>query len=212
MLSDVGQAYLDAALVAVDLLAVPQVASCWDQPSALADLGVAGLAGHLARQVTQVYKITAEPPATGPPIPLLEHFARSDWNPGVPADAAHAQIRQRAEQSAAAGAPSLLKQSRRALQALQADLPKQADDRVVELQGLWCLTLDDFLTTRLLELVVHADDLAVSVAVPTPPPPENAAVIVVDLLSRLAARRHGALPVIRSLARTERAPASVRAI
>lgn len=62
-----------------------------------------------------------------------------------------------------------------------------------------------------MELVVHADDLAVSVAVPTPPLPATTTEPVVDLLSRLAVRRHGSTALIRALARTERAPDTIAA-
>jgi len=208
----VRRAYLDAAQVAVDLLAAPAVAARWTEPSALWDMRVAGLAGHLARQVTQVQKISGEPAPAGTPIGVLEHFARSTWNSTRPADAVHAEIRERAEQSASVGLPVLLEETRAALDSLRADLPTEPEDRVVELRGLWCLTLDDLLTTRLLELVVHTDDLAVSVAVSTPEIPVAAADIVVDLLARLAARRRGAIPVIRALSRAERAPAAISAI
>jgi hypothetical protein len=34
--------------------------------------------------------------------------------------------------------------------------------------GRWFLRFDDFLLTFLVELVVHTDDLAVSVGIPTP--------------------------------------------
>jgi hypothetical protein len=35
--------------------------------------------------------------------------------------------------------------------------------------GDWGLTVDDSLLTRVMELIVHTDDLAVSLGVPTPP-------------------------------------------
>lgn len=65
--------------------------------------------------------------------------------------------------------------------------------------------------SRMLELTVHSDDLVVSVGVGTPRFPENVVETVVDLLSRLAVRRHGATNVIRALSRAERAPASITA-
>ncbi|MFB9838255.1 hypothetical protein [Actinoallomurus acaciae] len=74
------------------------------------------------------------------------------------------------------------------------------------------LTLDDFVTSRLLEVVVHSDDLACSVGVATPELPAEAVETVVDLLSRIAIRRHGAVSVLRGLSRAERAPASISAL
>jgi hypothetical protein len=76
----------------------------------------------------------------------------------------------------------------------------------------WALTLDDFLTTRTMELAVHMDDLAVSVGLAAPGLPDDAFDPVLMLLSRLAARRHGQAALLRALARAERAPAAINAI
>ncbi|MDN3356861.1 hypothetical protein [Actinomadura sp. DC4] len=58
---------------------------------------------------------------------------------------------------------------------------------------------------------MHSDDLAHSVGVLTPELPAEAVETVVDLLSRVALRRHGATNVLRALSRAERAPASISA-
>jgi hypothetical protein len=73
------------------------------------------------------------------------------------------------------------------------------------------LLLDDLLVTRMMELAVHSDDLAVSVGIATPALPERAVDTVIELLSRLAVRRHGPTAVLRALSRAERAPATVAA-
>src|SRR5947207_1109543 len=49
--------------------------------------------------------------------------------------------------------------------------------------GPWSLTLDDMLIARTMELVVHSDDLAVSVGIATPEFPSSAFNTVIDLLS-----------------------------
>jgi hypothetical protein len=90
-------------------------------------------------------------------------------------------------------------------------MPGAPADRVVDL-GDWALTLDDFLLTRVLEVVVHADDLAVSLGVATPALPVAATDAAVELLARLAVWRHGPVAVVRALARRERAPDSVAAL
>ena len=76
----VRQAYLDGAGVAIALLADPAVAARWEQPSALEKFTVAGLAGHLARQITTVPDelghAVDEPRQT---VTLLDHFGRSHW-------------------------------------------------------------------------------------------------------------------------------------
>ncbi|MGH3740877.1 MAG: maleylpyruvate isomerase N-terminal domain-containing protein, partial [Micromonosporaceae bacterium] len=166
----------------VDLLRHPAVAAAWDRPSALPDFRVSGLAGHLARGLTQVDKIASEPPSVQQPIPLLDHFARSDWASADRDDAVHVAIRERGETTASGGASPLADAAAAALRRLQAALPAEPADRVIELRGLWALRLDDFLMTRLLELVVHIDDLAVSAGIPTPAVPEDANAAVIELL------------------------------
>lgn len=73
------------------------------------------------------------------------------------------------------------------------------------------LRLDDLLTNRMMELIVHLDDLAVSVGVPTPGLPVAATDAVIGVLAQLAARRHGPAAVYRALTRAERAPATTAA-
>ena len=76
----------------------------------------------------------------------------------------------------------------------------------------WALTADDFLTTRMMEIAVHNDDLAVSVGLETPQLPVRVMHPVYDLLFVLALRRHGQTAVLRALSRAERAPASISAL
>jgi hypothetical protein len=63
----------------------------------------------------------------------------------------------------------------------------------------------------MLEIVIHIDDLAVSVQVKPPPLPDEATATVLALLTSLAARRHGTAAVLRALSRQERAPATIAA-
>ena len=65
------------------------------------------------------------------------------------------------------------------------------DAVLVPWQG-WALTAHDFLVTRLMEIVVHSDDLAASVDVPTPEFPDGAVRAVLGLLT--GRRRPAARP------------------
>nr|WP_307825720.1 hypothetical protein [Streptomyces sp. MBT33] len=93
-------------------------------------------------------------------------------------------------------------------------LPDMPAERPVHMAtwGEWSLELDDLLLTRTMELVVHSDDLACSVGLPSPGFPESVTAPVIDLLTRLAVRRHGPADVVRALSRAERAPASIAGI
>ncbi len=100
-----------------------------------------------------------------------------------------------------------------ALAGQRSRLPERPAGDVVYLpQTGRALTLGDFLTTRTMELAVHADDLAVSVGLAAAELPDVAFDPLLILLARLAARRHGQTALLRALARGERAPAAISAI
>lgn len=211
-MTTVRQAYLDAAATALALLRDPAVARNWDEPSALEEFMVSGLAGHLAGQVLAVPGVLATPVPDEPPAALLDHYTRSTWiDTGVDAET-NVKIRAGGDANAADGPDALVERTTATLAALRTALAAEPAGRVVHLAGRWSLTLDDYLTTRLLELAVHDDDLAVSVDVPTPELPDAALDPVFALLTRLSARKHGAPAVLRALARAERAPSSITAI
>lgn len=204
--------FLAAARSAVELLAHPAVTRRWDAPSALAEFRVGGLAGHLASQVLAVPGVLAEPVPAGEPVGLLDHYALGTWIGASVDDEVNVGIRHAGERYAADGPDELVAAFRSGIDELAAALPAEPDGRVVHLaRGPWSLTLDDYLTTRVMELAVHSDDLAVSVDVATPELPAEALDPVLGLLARLAVRRHGQPAVLRALSRAERAPANVTA-
>ncbi len=90
-------------------------------------------------------------------------------------------------------------------------LPAEPTDRVVSFAAK-PLLLNDFLLTRMMEIVVHSDDLALSADITTPPFPPHVFEPVLDLLSRLAVVRHGQPAVLRALSRAERAPTTIAGI
>ena len=207
------QAYLGAAAVATTLLADPAVARSWDAPSALPRFRVSGLAGHLVGQLTQVLPVLAAAPPDQRPISLLDHYGRSTWTDGDIDSDLNTAIRDGGEKLAAAGAAGLTAEASAALAELRQRLPAEPAGRVIQFPfGPWALSLDDFLATRVLELAVHCDDLAVSVGVTTPELPPESLETVLVLLCRWAVARHGGTAVLRALSRAERAPARIAAL
>jgi hypothetical protein len=205
-------AYQRAASSAATLLGDPAVAACWEQPSALAEFRVSGLAGHLAWQVLSVPHVLALPVPAGEPLALLEHYARAGWVAARLDSDVHVGIRHGGEDIAAVGAAALAAQVGAAVDELSETLAAEPADRLVDLPwSPWSLSLEDFLLTRMMELAVHSDDLAVSVGVPTPALPATVLTPVLSLLSQLAVRRHGSTAVLRALSRAERAPATIAA-
>jgi uncharacterized protein (TIGR03083 family) len=204
--------FLTAARSAATLLRDPAVTAAWNTPSALPEFSVAGLAGHLAYQIFAVQTVLSGPVPTEPTISLLEHYNRAKWI-GADLDAdINVGIRAGGDREAAEGPASLIARVDAAVAELTESLAV-AENRPVRiyLWGPWSLLLNDFLSTRMMELVVHSDDLAVSIGLETPELPSSVIDTVVDLLSRLAVRRHGATAVLRALTRSERAPDRINA-
>lgn len=205
--------FLSTARSAAGLLRDPAVAAAWSGPSALPEFTVGGLAGHLAYQILAVPPALAESVPREETISLLDHYGRVAWIGAGVDEEINIRIRRGGERVAAEGPEALAAKVDTAIAELAGGLETAADRPVrIPLWGPWSLRLDDLLITRMMELAVHADDLAVSVGIATPELPQSAVDTVVDLLSRLAVRRHGATAVLRALSRAERAPATIAAI
>ena len=204
--------FLSTARSAAHLLREPAVAAAWSSPSALPKFSVGGLAGHLAYQILAVPQALTGPAPQEQTVSLLEHYDRVQWISAGIDDDINVRIRHSGEQAAAEGPAALTTRVDAAVKQLTDHLASVANRPMrIPLWGPWSLLLDDMLTTRMMELAVHSDDLAVSVGIATPALPERAVDTVVELLSRLAVRRHGPTAVLRALSRAERAPATVAA-
>lgn len=207
-------AYLRAADVAVALIGDDAVAARWTAPSALAGFTVGGLAAHLGAQVRNVgAALAADLPAHAEVRTLPQHYGAVAWL-GRPVDApANQAIVDSGEEAAAGGPAAVLERVTTVLADLRDRLPGEPGDRPVLLPWTgWALRLDDLLVTRMMEIAVHDDDLAVSVDRPTPVLPDEVFAPVAALLTDLAARRHGQAAVLRALSRRERAPETIAAI
>ena len=205
-------AFVSACQSAFELASDPAVASAWDTESACAGMTVGGLTHHLLGQIRHVAALMQVPPTSTPPIPLLDHYARADWVSSSADAEANASIRDDGNAAAAAGPATVLADIPSLIELLPelVTVPRSPDTIHIPWQG-WDLTTDDFFATRSMELVVHSDDLAASVGLPTPVFPESIAVQVAALLAGVAMRRHGQAAVVRALSRPQRAPDTVSA-
>ncbi|GIG61968.1 hypothetical protein Lfu02_63400 [Longispora fulva] len=211
-MTQIRQAYLQAADIVAHLLTEPAVAAAWDKPSALAEFTVGSLSGHLAAQIFFVPVLLAAPQPTEEVVDLREFYARAPWIDAPPEDPFNAAILRGGAADAAAGPVALAARAADAVRVLRTTLPGE-QDRPVR-RDAWvgyALSLDDFLLTRLMELVVHSDDLTASVGLPLPEFPPAVAEPVLRLLTGMAVLRHGLSPVIRALSRAERAPETITA-
>jgi hypothetical protein len=175
-------------------------------------MSVGGLACHLASQLSNTVLLVGAGASEQAPIPLLEHYERAAWVHRPLDDDVNVAIRESSEAEASAGPEALGalldEQLDRLPEVLAAADPQSAV--LIPWQG-WSLTVSDWIVTREMEIVVHSDDLAASVALPTPEFPESVVTPVLALLTGVAVRRHGQVALVRALSRPQRAPASVSA-
>lgn len=210
-----GQDLRDAFLAATDhvvaIVSRDDVAASWDQPSALPEWSVGGLVAHLASQpATAVRLLRAEPAPDA--IPLSEHYARSAWVSASLDDEVNVSIRAGGDEQAALGRDEVLAGVLAAREVLPGLLASQPADRAVLIPWAgWALQRDDFLTGRMMEVVVHGEDVAASVGFQSPPLPDSVLEPVLRLLTGLAVRRHGQGAVVSALTRSERSGRSISA-
>lgn len=195
----------------VDLVASPEVASAWDRESALPGMTVGGLTRHLVSQPECAVEFLAfAPPEHAQTVSLMDYYARVDWL-GAPVDAdENTSIRDDFNELAAPGPGDSLAILHRSRGDLAKAISAAGPATYVPWQDCG-LQLDDFLACRLLEIVVHADDLAASLDLPTPRFEPEVLDPVLGLMAALSQRRHGQDSVVRALARAERAAGSVSA-
>lgn len=202
-MDDAFPAFLDAAATAVRLLERPELAGHWAEASVLPEFSVAGLAGHLFRGMSTVGRYLDEPEPSGAGISAASYFDTVIRSADI-SDPANQAIRARGAEAAAGGPAALASDARATLERLTSRLASEGPGRRVRVAGGLVLTLDEYLRTRVVELVVHADDLAASVGVELVPPQAATTAVAIDVLVGVARIRHRDMAVLRALARRER--------
>ncbi len=200
--------FLVAAGSVVDLLGRVEVVESWSAPSALPQMSVGALAAHLGSQVLTVHAALTK--GTGVtqarPLSLLEHYDRVAWvRDDLDADS-NRTIREGSDRAAQAGHDALVLRVQRAVEDLRLGLRSLELPPAVTMPWWdWSLSFEDYLVTRVMEMVVHSDDLAVSLDLQPPELPEEVLGPVLALLVGISLRRHGQAAVVRGLSRRERA-------
>ena len=200
-------AFLAAARSGAELLARREVAEHWDLPSALPYWSVRGLAGHLFRCAqsidTYLDRSVAEGADLVDAVGYYERALASD-DQNIETAPVHVDVRTRGEELAAGGHAALAEKMSRTIERLRERLAEEEPGRPVRVFNDIVLPLDEYLRTRIAELVVHTDDLAASCRLPAPEPPSDAANIAIALFVEMARRAHGDVAVLRALTRRER--------
>lgn len=196
----------------VALVAHPEVGARWHEESSCAGMSVGALTWHLVDQPRRIVEVLSAPSTDDAPITLDQHYAEAAWIQQDLDGPANTGVRTANEERAETGdQAAAVAAARTARAALDAALAGAGATVRIPWTGRTIGT-DDFLVSRLMEIVVHSDDLAASLDdVPVPQFPAEALQPVVTLLTDLALRRHGQDALVRTFARPQRAPGAVNA-
>ncbi len=203
-MDDLRSAFVEAAASAVQLLRQPEISMRWNEASILPGFTVSGLAGHLLRGIKSVETYLEGPNPGGEPIGAANYYVAI----GITADISsplNSDVRSRGEKEATLGSEAVADEAQALLQRLRPRLAAEPVDRRLQVLDSLIITLDEYLRTRVVELVIHCEDLAHSVdranvAQVTP----SVATVAIGTLVDLARFRHGDAAVLRALARRER--------
>jgi hypothetical protein len=216
--SDEVAVYLAAVDWLVDLVDRPEVVAAWGQDSAVARYSVGGLAAHAVQGgVVRVTQVLHDPePSDAHTVTVPDFFGPNRVADPDVDDPLFVALRARAEDVAGQGPKALWEAGRSARAELSTLLPVTPANRampVVRIRG-GSVPLRSYLRTRLLEVVVHGDDLVASVrGLGTPDPPAAAVEACLALCVELARARIGDLAALRAFTRSERtAPDALRVL
>ena len=169
----------------------------WEQPG-IGSWTVRSLAGHTARAILTVESYLGQDEPGSLTIPSAEHY----YNEVLEQFTDHASIEARGVEAGLWLGDDPVAQVSEALSRTRALIAAQPSDRLVSIGGMGIL-LDQYLRTRVVELVVHSLDLARAIGVVYVPPADGVATAV-SLLTGTAV--HKGLGTTLLLAITGRQP------
>ena len=207
------ETFLRSIDTAASVIGHARTKAAWDDESALAEYTVGGLAGHLARAAITVDRYLDEPapPAEDSLLDAAEYFIDAMGVDDPITSEVHRQVRHRGEQAGSIGPEALTAEIEATRARLAQRLTSEPDTRCLRVFGGRAMGLNCYLETRIVELVVHTDDLAASVGIDSPDYDAAALRTTRRVLSEIAARRNGDIALIRMHARSERATQDVTA-
>jgi hypothetical protein len=195
--------FLQGAEVVASAVADERVAAAWDRPSFLEDQTVGGLASHVARGgIWVVHEYLDQPHDTTEP----DIGSAVDYYVTVTRlldESAHAAVRARGAALAAEGHAAIATRAADAVEALAGRLAAEPADRLLPVYAGRVMTLDDYLVTRIIEQVVHLDDLARSLGIEGWPVPDELLDVAFACALGIARRRRGDTALLRALYRDD---------
>lgn len=206
MISTTASEFLGCAHVVRSALDTAEIAIRWDDHSSLERMSIGDLTAHLANAVFTVGRYLDNPDAeVTRSIETVGDYISgaltdSDYYDGLDSDLQKA-VRGRANALAEKGPIVLVEEIDAALAELAAQLD-DPPDRITVLGGL-SMPVDAYLESRIIEMVVHLDDLDRSLTVDLPSHSAAATELVVDRLFGMAKRRYHDKALIRAMTRPE---------
>ena len=204
---------VDAYLGAVDwlrgVLGRTEVADAWPKPSVVSDYTIGGVASHAVHSVLWLEQLLRDSePAGLRPVTIAEFFGTNRAEGSRDDDGFSASLRAAAEAFALTG-PSVVitacTVSRDELVGLLASASADRAVPVIRVAG-GQVSLEDYLRTRVLEVIVHADDVACSVpGLIVADPPRAAVDVSLGVCLEMARARVGDVGALRAFTRIERA-------
>jgi hypothetical protein len=209
--------YFDAVGWVIDVVRSDEVKAAWTAPSALTRMSTGAVAAHAVHGVRRLEQTLQESEPTGRrQVEMLEYYGPNRMADSEDDDPLFVTLREGAEKQAARGRDAVLEAGTRSVAALRDLLPRSAADRAVPVLRVpdGQVALSDYLRTRILELMVHGDDIVASVGEwPGPEPPAEALRVCLDVCLELAEARAGGMAALRSFTRGERAtPGTLRVL
>lgn len=192
--------YLEGAEAVFEAVASDVVGRAWDEPSVLERQSVGSVAGHVARGgiwLVGEYLAGGEPAGPVDFESAGQYFAAFAERAGADD---HRAIRDRGAAVAAEGQAAVVSKARGALDALRTDLTALGPDRLVSVMAGLSMRLGDYLGTRIVEQVVHLDDLGRSVGREWAAP-EASVALALEIGVDVGTQRRGSAAMMRALFR-----------
>jgi hypothetical protein len=200
--------YFEALDWFIDLLEHDEVAAAWERPSALSGYTVGGVAAHAVfGSLLRPLQLLKEPEPTGRLVSVATYYTPNRVEDPAAIDPLFEQLRLVSEDMARQGVGQLRTTAVAARSALATVVPATRAERPIALARIpdGASIFSDYLRTRVLELVVHGDDVVSSIeGFVVEDPPRSASEVSLGVCLELARSRLGDIDTLRAFTRAER--------
>jgi hypothetical protein len=216
--------WVETCAAVLTLIDRAEIGERWHDPSCLTGMTIGAICGHviasglfevedrLPEGAAAAGEAGSSPSYSGPVVETAavrsdgRARAAANLHANIPIDeenAVHLAVRSSADDQARNGKVDLMSRASVAFTAARVGVEGANAELVVDCWGI-PLEFDDFLRTRILELTVHADDLAYSIGLESSGVPDAAIELACNLGISVAIQRSGPTAVLRALFRCDR--------